>query len=206
MCIRDRAYGERWARHWLDVAGYADSDGYTANDTERKWAWKYRDYVIRSLNADKPWNQFLVEQLAGDELLTPPYQDLKPEQADQLIATGFLLCGPDMPDINDQDERRHTVLNELTGTVGAVFLGLPLGCAQCHDHKTDPVSQHDVYGLLREYCGPRKGGMLGEATAILTDDNGDEHEFSFETFGFYHECLTLGIHLRKRAVVVSVVA
>jgi hypothetical protein len=68
------------------------------------------------------------------------------------------------------------------------------------------VSQHNVYDLLRGYCGPRKGGLLGEATAILTDDNGDEHEFSFETFGFYHECLTLGVHLRKRAVVVGVVA
>ncbi|MBS0261016.1 MAG: DUF1549 domain-containing protein, partial [Planctomycetes bacterium] len=89
------AYGERWARHWLDAAGYADSDGYSEKDLERKWAWKYRDYIIRAFNSDKPWNELIVEQLAGDELLTPPYANLTPEQADQLIATGFLRMGPD---------------------------------------------------------------------------------------------------------------
>ena len=87
-------YGERWGRHWLDVAGYADSEGYTGRDVERKWAYKYRDYVIRSLNGDKPWDRFLVEQLAGDELLTPPYANLSREQADCLIATGFLRMAP----------------------------------------------------------------------------------------------------------------
>ncbi len=76
--LNSPAYGERWGRHWLDVAGYADSDGYNEQDVERPWAWKYRDYVVRSFNADKPWNQFIVEQLAGDELLTPPYQNLTP--------------------------------------------------------------------------------------------------------------------------------
>ncbi len=88
-------YGERWARHWLDVAGYADSDGVSEKDLERKWAFKYRDWLIRSLNADRPWDELLREQLAGDELLTPPYRGLTAEQADKLVATGFLRMGPD---------------------------------------------------------------------------------------------------------------
>ncbi|MEX0978873.1 MAG: DUF1549 domain-containing protein, partial [Pirellulales bacterium] len=89
------AYGERWARHWLDVAGYADSDGYSAKDGERKWAYRYRDYVIRAFNDDKPWDEFLVEQIAGDELLAPPYANLSSQQADRLIATGMLRMGRD---------------------------------------------------------------------------------------------------------------
>ncbi|MDZ4688016.1 MAG: DUF1549 and DUF1553 domain-containing protein, partial [Planctomycetaceae bacterium] len=132
------AYGERWAQHWLDLARFAETDGFE-HDKVRPEAWRYRDWVIRAFNDDLPYDEFVRRQIAGDEL--------HPDNADAVIATGFLLCGPDMPDINDQDERRHTVLNELTGTVGAVFLGLPLGCAQCHDHKTDPVSQHDFYRL-----------------------------------------------------------
>src|SRR5206468_1357599 len=88
-------YGERWGRHWLDVAGYADSDGYTPLDGVRKHAFKYRDYVIRAFNDDKPWNEFLVEQLAGDELIGPPYAGRSPEELDKLIATGFLRMGPD---------------------------------------------------------------------------------------------------------------
>ncbi len=147
--LNSTAYGERWARHWLDVAGYADSDGYTANDTERKWAWKYRDYVIRSLNADKPWNQFLVEQLAGDEFLSPPYQDLKPEQADQLIATGFLRMCPDGTADGgvDQNVARNDVMAEAIKVASTSLLGLTVGCAQCHAHRYDPVSQADYYRL-----------------------------------------------------------
>ena len=143
------AYGERWARHWLDVAGYADSDGYNATDAERKWAWKYRDYVIRSLNSDKPWNQFLVEQLAGDELLTPPYQDLNPEQADQLIATGFLRMCPDGTADGgvDQNVARNDVMAETIKVASTSLLGLTVGCAQCHEHRYDPISQADYYRL-----------------------------------------------------------
>ncbi|OYW18474.1 MAG: hypothetical protein B7Z55_10555, partial [Planctomycetales bacterium 12-60-4] len=108
------AYGERWARHWLDVAGYADSDGYSSKDLERKWAWKYRDYVIRAFNEDKPWNEFLVEQLAGDELISPPYENLAPDQAEKLIATGFLRMGPDGTGAGDGDQNvaRNEVMAE----------------------------------------------------------------------------------------------
>ena len=86
-------YGERWARHWLDVAGYADSDGYTVSDPERPWAWKYRDYVIRSFNADKPFDRFITEQLAGDELAGPQQGDLTAEQIELLSATGYPAHG-----------------------------------------------------------------------------------------------------------------
>ncbi|MEZ6059126.1 MAG: PSD1 and planctomycete cytochrome C domain-containing protein [Planctomycetaceae bacterium] len=147
--LNSPAYGERWARHWLDVAGYADSDGYTTRDTERKWAWKYRDYVIRSLNADKPWDQFLIEQLAGDELLTPPYQDLTPEQADRLIATGFLRMCPDgtADGSVDQNTARNDVMAEAIKVASTSLLGLTVGCAQCHAHRYDPISQADYYRL-----------------------------------------------------------
>jgi mono/diheme cytochrome c family protein len=142
-------YGERWGRHWLDVAGYADSDGYSEKDLERKYAYKYRDYVVRSLNADKPWNAFLREQLAGDELLTPPYTNLSPEQADLLAATGFLRMAPDgTGDASvDQQQARNDVLAETLKIVSSSTLGLTVGCAQCHNHLYDPIPQADYYRL-----------------------------------------------------------
>ncbi len=147
--LNSPAYGDRWGRHWLDVAGYADSDGYNEKDIERPWAWKYRDYVVRSFNSDKPWNQFLVEQLAGDELLTPPYQDLTPEQADQLIATGFLRMCPDGTAAGGPDVMiaRNDVIAETIKVASTSLLGLTVGCAQCHEHRYDPISQSDYYRL-----------------------------------------------------------
>jgi hypothetical protein len=143
------AYGEHWGRHWLDVVGYADSDGYSVTDSPRKWAYRYRDYVIRALNNDKPWNEFLVEQLAGDELLTPPLKNLTPEQADQLIATGMLRMGPDGTSDGavDQNLARNDVVANTIKIVSTAVLGLTVGCAQCHDHRYDPISQADYYHL-----------------------------------------------------------
>lgn len=140
-------YGERWGRHWLDVAGYADSDGYTEQDPERKYAYKFRDYVIRAFNADKPWDQFIVEQLAGDELLQPPFANLSPEQAEQLMATGFLRMGPDGTGIGgvDQNAARNEVIAETIKIVSSSLLGLSVGCAQCHNHRYDPISQVDYF-------------------------------------------------------------
>lgn len=132
------AYGEHWAQHWLDLARYADTDGFE-HDNARPLAYKYRDWVIEALNRDLPYDEFVRRQLAGDELY--------PDDEEATIATGFLLAGPDMPDLNLVEERRHNVLNEITSTVGAVYLGLTIGCAQCHDHKFDPVSQADFYRL-----------------------------------------------------------
>lgn len=130
------AYGERWAQHWLDLARFAETDGFE-HDFVRPDAWKYRDWVIQAFNTDLPYGDFVRQQLAGDEI----------GDGSAAIATMFCLAGPDMPDINDQEQRRHFRLNELTATVGAVFLGMQIGCAECHDHKSDPISQADFYRL-----------------------------------------------------------
>ncbi len=129
-------YGERWAQHWLDLARFAETDGFE-HDKVRPEAWKYRDWVIKAFNDDMPYDEFLKQQIAGDELY--------PDNPSTVTATRFCLSGPDMPDINLTEERRHTVLNELTSTVGEVVLGLQIGCAQCHDHKYDAISQADFY-------------------------------------------------------------
>jgi mono/diheme cytochrome c family protein len=141
-------YGERWARHWLDVAGYADSDGYTAADAERPWMWKYRDWVIRSLNADKPFDRFITEQLAGDELAGPQNGDLAPEQIELLTATGFLRLAADGTGTGaDNPDGRNQVMADTLKIVGTSLLGLSIQCAQCHDHRYDPIPQTDYFAL-----------------------------------------------------------
>jgi mono/diheme cytochrome c family protein len=142
-------YGERWGRHWLDVAGYADSDGYTSADAVRPYAYKYRDYVIRSFNRDKPFDQFIQEQLAGDEMVRPPYRTLTPGDVEKLTATGFLRTAPDgtaSPGI-DQTAARNQVIAETLKIVSTSLLGLTVGCAQCHNHRYDPIPQTDYYRL-----------------------------------------------------------
>lgn len=140
-------YGERWGRHWLDVAGYADSEGYTNEDEEREWAYKYRDYVIRSFNADKPFDEFIQEQLAGDEMVAPPYDDLARDEVEKLIATGFLRMAPDGTGERDVDQglARNQVVAETIEIVSTSLLGLTVGCAQCHNHRYDPIPQRDYY-------------------------------------------------------------
>jgi mono/diheme cytochrome c family protein len=142
-------YGERWGRHWLDVAGYADSEGGSPEDSIRTTAWKYRDYVIRSFNADKPFDQFIREQLAGDELVKPPYPSLSPEDLDKLIATGFLRTAPDPSGAAGIDQKlaRNQVVNDTVKIVSSAFLGVTVGCAQCHNHRYDPIPQTDFYRL-----------------------------------------------------------
>jgi mono/diheme cytochrome c family protein len=142
-------YGERWGRHWLDVAGYADSEGYSPDDAVRPHAYKYRDHVIRSLNADRPFDEFIREQLAGDEMVRPPYQNLAPADIDRLVATGFLRMAPDgtgSPGV-DQAAARNAVLAETLKIVSTSLMGLTVGCAQCHDHRYDPIPQLDYYRL-----------------------------------------------------------
>ncbi len=137
-------YGERWGRHWLDLARFAETDGFE-HDAVRPHSWRYRDYVIKSFNDDKPYDQFIREQLAGDELFT----HAKPEtqNPELLVATGFNLLGPDMVDSADQVQRRHNTLNDMNDTAALAFLGLTLGCARCHDHKFEPLSQRDYYSM-----------------------------------------------------------
>ncbi|HWA99553.1 MAG TPA: PSD1 and planctomycete cytochrome C domain-containing protein, partial [Pirellulales bacterium] len=142
-------YGERWGRHWLDVAGYADSDGYTPIDPVRDNAYKYRDYVIQSFNRDQPLDEFIREQLAGDELIGYPKKDLSADDVQKLVATGFLRMAPDGTGTADVDQNvaRNAVVADTVKIVSATLFGLTIGCAECHDHKFDPISQHDYYRL-----------------------------------------------------------
>ncbi len=136
------AYGEKWGRRWLDVARYADSNGMDENLAYTN-AWRYRDWVIRSFNADKPYDEFVREQLAGD--LLPGKTET--ERADHLTATGFLVIGPKMLAEDDPVKMRMDIIDEQLDTLGQVFMGLTLGCARCHDHKFDPITMADYYGL-----------------------------------------------------------
>ncbi len=140
-------YGERWARHWLDVVRFAESNGFETN-TERKNAWPYRDYVIASLNADKPYDQFVREQLAGDALGAP-------------VATGFLVGGSydqvKSPDPVLTAQQRADELHDMISTTGSAFMGLTVGCARCHSHKFDPIPQTDYYALKAVLEGVQHG-------------------------------------------------
>jgi Protein of unknown function (DUF1553)/Protein of unknown function (DUF1549) len=138
-------YGERWGRHWLDVARYADSSGFE-QDYDRPNAWRYRDYVIRAFNQDKPYDVFLKEQFAGDEL--------EAKTDDTLIATGFLRAGPRVAfREKDNPERRYEYLDDLIATTGRGVLGLTVHCARCHNHKFDPIPQRDYYSLATTFFG-----------------------------------------------------
>ena len=136
--LADPRYGVRWARHWLDLVRYADTHGYE-NDGARPRAWRYRDYVIHSFNADKPYDRFLKEQLAGDELY--------PGDPDALTATGYIRLSPWDELSTDHPQRWQDYLNDATDTTGSVMLGLTVGCARCHNHKYDRITQADYYSM-----------------------------------------------------------
>ena len=138
-------YGVRWGRHWLDIAGYAESDGNQGNDHERPYAWHYRDYVIQAMNDDKPFDQFLVEQLAGDELIEGTPDGNNPRHVELLAATGFLRMAPDTTQTENGIPDRNQAVAETLKVVGTSVLGLTVGCAQCHDHRYDPISIEDYY-------------------------------------------------------------
>ncbi len=147
------AYGERWGKLWLDAAGYADSNGYFSADSDRPLAWKYRDYVVKAFNADKPYDRFVREQIAGDELAGyTPGGDVTPAMVEALTATHFLRNAPDgtgESDGNPDEVRidRFTVLEGNVQNLMNCLLGLTVQCARCHDHKFEPVSQAEYYGL-----------------------------------------------------------
>lgn len=141
-------YGERWGRHWLDAAGYADSEGATNADAERTNAWRYRDYVIQSFNSDKPASRFIQEQLAGDELAGPLGPELTAEQTELLTAVGFLTMAANGTGSGDNSPAaRNQTITDTLKIVSTSLLGLSVGCAQCHDHRYDPISQVDYYRL-----------------------------------------------------------
>lgn len=143
-------YGERYARHWLDVARFAESHGFE-QDYDRPYAYHYRDFVIQAFNADMPFDQFVQWQLAGDELA--------PEEPLALMATGFLGAGvfPTQITANEVERTRYDALDDMASTTGAAFLGLTIGCARCHDHKFDPVPQGDYYRLLATFTTTVRG-------------------------------------------------
>ena len=155
-------YGQRWGQHWLDLARFAETDGFE-HDKVRPTAWRYRDWVIEALNHDMPYDKFVRWQIAGDQIA--------PDNPDAKVATAFCVSGPDMPDINSQDERRHVLLNDMTSTIGSVFLSLQVGCAQCHDHKYDPISQADFY-RLRAYFDHSVRLQKNKSVTVLASHDG----------------------------------
>ena len=157
------AYGERWARHWLDVARYADSNGLDEN-TAFGNAWRYRDYVVRAFNEDKPYDQFLTEQLAGDLL---PASQNELQNRDRLVATGFLSLGPKVLAEPDKQKMVMDIVDEQIDTTGKAFMGLTLGCARCHDHKFDPLPTRDYYGLAGIFKSTRTMKSLNTVAQVL---------------------------------------
>ncbi len=157
-------YGERWGRHWLDVARYADSGGFET-DVYYRNAWRYRDYVVKSFNDDKPYNIFVQEQIAGDELwpdnlalngnYTIASEKLKHLEA--LKGTGLYTLGPQVHESNMDDPKiRYETYSDWVDTTGSAFMGLTFGCARCHDHKFDPISQHDYYAMQAIFAGSKE--------------------------------------------------
>jgi hypothetical protein len=142
------AYGERWAAKWLDVVRYADTNGFEL-DLERPNAWRYRDYVIQAFNSGKPYDRFVREQIAGDEMF--------PGDKEALVATGYLRAGSEhlVSGNIDPQESRQEVLTEIATNVGQTFLGMTINCARCHNHKFDPILQRDFYALQSVFAGAK---------------------------------------------------
>ncbi|GEP45104.1 PSD1 and planctomycete cytochrome C domain-containing protein [Brevifollis gellanilyticus] len=156
--LQSKAFGERWARHWLDLTGYADQIG-TSNDVFAEHAWRYRDYVITAFNTDKPFDRFIREQIAGDLLPAATPQ----ERAANLIATGFLVLGDVEIVAVDKLKMEVDLVDQQVTKVGTAFLGMTLGCVRCHDHKFDPIAQTDYYAMA---------GMFRSTDSTHKTDNG----------------------------------
>jgi len=155
-------YGERWAQHWLDLVRYAESDGFKA-DVHRPLAHQYRDYVIKAFNNDLPYDRFVRQQIAGDEL--------EPDNPEALIATGLNRLWPDEDNAANLEQRRQEILDDVTDTMGQVFLGLTVGCARCHDHKYDPTSQADYYQFQSFFSA-----MLPQDLPAMTPEERKKYE------------------------------
>ncbi|MCR9294974.1 MAG: PSD1 and planctomycete cytochrome C domain-containing protein [bacterium] len=177
-------YGEHWARHWLDVTRYADTGGMS-NDYERSNMWRYRDYVIRAFNSDKPYDQFIVEQLAGDELADLSVKsrtggtledvhraqlagDYNAEEAEWIVATGFLRLGPWDNAMVEEEEARQMYLDDLVNITGQTFLSQTLRCCKCHDHKFDPIPTRDYYSIYAAFATTQ---MAERPVPFLADED-----------------------------------
>ena len=158
-------YGEKWGRHWLDLVRYAESNSYE-RDNPKPNVWRYRDYVIQAFNNDKPYDQFIREQLAGDEIAGATDESR--------IATGFYRLGIWDDEPSDPEQARYDVLDDIVSTTGTVFLGLTVGCARCHDHKIDPFPQKDYYSLVaffQNVTSFHNGGPTDEFPLLGSDEN-----------------------------------
>ncbi|MCH7728053.1 MAG: DUF1549 domain-containing protein, partial [Planctomycetes bacterium] len=161
--LASRAFGERWARHWLDLVGYADQIG-TSNNLFAQHAWRYRDYVIDSLNQDKPFDRFIREQTAGDLL---PWESVQ-ERAANLTATGFLLLG-DLEVVEADKAKLHVdVIDQQVVKTSQAFLAMTVGCARCHDHKFDPITQKEYYQMFAYFNSIDEYGMLLSTDIVPT--------------------------------------
>ena len=154
--LRQTGYGERWARHWLDLARYAESNGYE-RDAEKRHVWRYRDYVIDALNQDKPYDRFILEQLAGDELTD--------RSTETVLATSFYRLGSWDDEPADFAQYRHDQLDDIIRTTSQVFLGLSIGCARCHDHKFDALTMHDYYRMSAIMAPMKRPGRNADMPA-----------------------------------------
>ncbi|HUG70069.1 MAG TPA: PSD1 and planctomycete cytochrome C domain-containing protein [Pirellulaceae bacterium] len=165
-------YGERWGRHWLDLVRYAETNSYE-RDGDKPFVWRYRDYVIRSFNADKPYDQFVKEQIAGDEL--------DRVTSDSIIATGYYRLGIWQDEPVDPKQELFEDLDDLVRTTGEVFLGMTVGCARCHDHKLDPIPQADYYGMLAFFRNVQRLGershesVLAASVRVLGTEDSVQH-------------------------------
>lgn len=162
--LASQHYGERWGQHWLDVVRYADTAGFS-NDYERSNMWRYRDYVIRSFNSDKPFNRFVVEQIAGDELAAEEPSD---NVSELMVATGFLRIGPWGTAMVPQPEARQVYLDDLVHNTGQSFLSMPMRCCRCHDHKFDPIPTRDYYRMYAAFAATQPAEIKA---AFLPEEN-----------------------------------
>jgi mono/diheme cytochrome c family protein len=172
--LESRHYGEHWGRHWLDLVRYAETNSFE-RDNPKPFVWRYRDYVIRSFNEDKPYDQFIREQLAGDELENPT--------PDSLIATGFYRLGLWDDEPADRLMAYYDGLDDIVATTAQTFLGLTLNCCRCHDHKIDPIPQKDYYSFLAFFHGVRHyDNGNGSLRSIASEEEQKRHQAVLEEY------------------------
>lgn len=195
-------YGERWGRYWLDLAGYADSEGGISSDPVREVAWKYRDYVVDAFNEDKPYDRFLLEQIAGDELIDVENAEVVTEEmVDNLVATGFLRMGIDQTGSRTMNfvPERLGVIGDVVSVLGSGVMGLTMECVKCHSHKYDPIPQRDYYRFKAIFQGALdEHDWMSFKTRTLTFDTHDRLQKIAETNpSIEAELKSLANNLRK---------
>jgi hypothetical protein len=193
-------YGERWGRHWLDLAGYAESDGNMGRDRIRPTAFQYRDYVIKSFNDDKPYDRFIHEQLAGDEMVSWPIDRNDPSEVECVTATGFLRMAPDATETSESIVDRNQAVAEVVKVVGTSILGISVGCAQCHDHRYDPITAEDYYRLRAIFDPALDIHAWQKPSARVVDVTGDQQKLEAERIELQAVAKEADIDARKQTL------